>query len=124
MAAFDAVLPGRIMEKFQITPEITAKILRTATDGTPAALEVVFAPGARWPGADEHNDSDELVVVQSGVLHTGVPGAGIDDSDACPVGAVVCAQQGTAHVPYAGDAGCTLLLFYPGKWVGSEPVAA
>lgn len=122
MAAFDAVLPSRITGMLQITPDITAKVLRTAVDGSPAALEVVFAPGARWPGADVHTDSDELVVVKSGVLNTGVPGAGIVD-DACPAGAVVCAERGTSHVPYS-DTGCTLYLFYPSKWAGSQPVAA
>jgi hypothetical protein len=122
MPAFDAVLPGRITAEFEITPGITAKVLRTAADGSPAALEVVFAPGARWPGEDTHTDSDELVIVQSGVLNTGISGAGIDDGDACPVGAVVCAEQGTSHVPYS-DTGCTLLLFYPSKWAGSQPAA-
>ncbi|MEY9860813.1 hypothetical protein ABH935_006450 [Catenulispora sp. GAS73] len=122
MAAFDAVLPSRIGGEFQISSDITAKVLRTAADGSPAALEVVFAAGAKWPGEDAHTDSDELVVVKSGVLHTGVAGAGIDGTDACPADAVVCAEQGTAHVPYS-PTGCTLLLFYPSKWAGSQPVA-
>lgn len=122
MADFDAVLSADIGDTFAISPDITAKVLRTAPDGSPVALEVVFAPGAAWPGEDVHSDSAEAVYVLSGVLRTGVPGSGVDKvDDACPAGTLVCAEQGTSHRPYS-DTGCTLLLLYPDKWKGSAPI--
>lgn len=121
MPDFDAVQPAAVGATISISPDITAKALRTAPDGSPVALEVVFAPGAVWPGEDSHTDSAEAVYVMSGVLNTGVPGTGVDKvGDACPAGTLVCAEQGTSHRPYS-DAGCTLLLLYPDKWKGSEP---
>ena len=121
MADFDAVLSTDILSTFAISPEISAKVLRTDAGGSPVALEVTFAPGAVWPGEDIHSDSAEAVYVQSGVLRTGVPGSGVDKvDDRCPAGSLVCAEQGTSHRPFS-DTGCTLLLFYPDKWKGSAP---
>lgn len=122
MADFDAVLTTEVGGAFAVSPQIAAKVLRTAPDGSPVALEVVFEPGARWPELDVHAESAEAIYVLAGVLRTGVPGSGVNKiDDACPAGTLVCAQQGTSHVPYS-ETGCTILVTYPDKWKGSEPV--
>jgi hypothetical protein len=124
MAEFDAVLVPEVGGAFAISPDITAKVLRKAPDGSPVALEVVFAAGARWPGPDVHAESSEAIFVLAGVLRTGIPGSGVNKvDDVCPAGTLVCAEQGTSHEPYS-ETGCTLLVTYPDKWKGSEPVAA
>jgi hypothetical protein len=124
MADFDAVLPDDIKDVVAISGQITAKVLRTAADGSPVVLEVVFAAGATWPGDDVHADSAEAIFVQSGSLRVGVPGSGVNGfDDICPAGAFLSAKRGTSHRPYS-ETGCTLLVFYPNKWEGSEAVAA
>ena len=124
MADFDSVLTAGIGDAIAISPEISAKVLRTGVDGSPVALEVVFGPGARWPEVDVHASSAEVIYVLSGELRTGIPGSGVDKvGDTCPAGTLVCAELGTSHQPYS-ETGCTLLVVYPDSWKGSVPVAA
>lgn len=86
------------------SPGEGVRIRELWSDGTRRALEVLFDPGAQWPGLDYHVPGPEEVYVIRGDFD--------DGANVYREGAFLHHPAGSSHSPRS-EGGCALLVYYP-----------
>lgn len=94
---------GRINGKMS-SPGEGVRVHELWSDGLRRALEVVFDPGAQWPGLDYHVPGPEAVYVLRGDFD--------DGANVHHTGAFLHHPAGSSHSPRSTD-GCALFVYYP-----------
>ena len=91
------------VEAVELCPGIFERKLWAGENGSWAAV-YEFAPGAKFPGIDLHENGPEQIYVISGVLSGG--------KEDYREGDFIHQPKDSSHAPYS-DTGCTLLVIYP-----------